>query len=356
MDSGSQTQPIADRCDASNTHSTRHPTISVIVAAYNIAGFIDACLASILASRSLAFEVIVVDDGSTDDTNEKANAFTADPRLRIVQRPNGGLGAARNSGIEAAHGRYIMFVDGDDWLEPDAVDSCLGAIENSPQADLLVFDYIDVRPHSTRRRICRPDFWGTKNAAWNKVYARALIGEHRFDTDIIYEDLAAVRPWVARARHPIHIDKALYHYRNTRSGSIMNSRDISRFFELFTAAERCVERIEADGSNTALGSDWKRRFYTSDVFVPGVIYWSIEIDDRATRHDYIARFMDTLPPLDLPSTRLLTRDFGPKIALIGECYKRRAYRLADFLLSDLGHYKRRVAHRLGIDSSPRGKA
>ncbi len=146
------------------------------------------------------------------------------------------LGAARNTGISAASGQYLTFIDGDDWVEPGYIDTCLAEISASPGTELWVFDYIDITSSGRYRQSCAADFWSCRNAAWNKIYRRDLIGEDRFDEDILYEDLAAVRPWVARAKQKLRVNRALYNYRNLREGSIMSSVDTTRFFDLFTAA------------------------------------------------------------------------------------------------------------------------
>lgn len=327
--------------------------ISVIVAAYNIEGYIEDCVRSILSSDSSDYEIIAVDDGSSDNTGEILNALASEhPLLEVHSRTNHGPSAARNAGIERARGRYLIFVDGDDWVEPGYIDTALDYIHRDPEVDLWVFDYTDVSETERTRQPCRPTFWESRNAAWNKIYRRELIGDDRFDEGMLYEDLAAVRPWVARARRPRHIDRALYNYRNMRSGSIMNSKDTSRFFELLTAASLCVQRVEQHVSNDStvdlkqkLGSDWKRRFYTADVFVPAIIYWSRKIDNRKARHDYISQFMQQLPA-GTPSAQWLVRDFGFKIALASRLYKNGNYRAAEFLLFDLGRFKRSVTSRI----------
>ncbi|WP_423823469.1 glycosyltransferase [Salinisphaera sp. SPP-AMP-43] len=337
-----------------NTQERAEPTLSVIVAAYNIEDYIEECVRSILASDSVDYEIIAIDDGSSDATPHILQSLASQhPMLQALSRDNHGPSAARNAGIELARGQYLIFVDGDDWVEPGYIDTALDHIKQDPKADLWVFDYTDVSQTERTRQPCRPNFWESRNAAWNKIYRRELIGNDRFDEGMLYEDLAAVRPWVARARHPRHINRALYNYRNTRSGSIMNSKDTRRFFELLTAASLCVERIErylerhdTGGLEQQLGPDWKRRFYTVDVFVPAIIYWSRKIDDRAARHDYIARFMEKLPS-GTPSAQWLARDFGAKIALASRLYKRRHYRAAEFLLFDLGRLKREVTNRIG---------
>ncbi|MGN8199907.1 glycosyltransferase family 2 protein [Salinisphaera sp. RV14] len=328
------------------------PTLSVIVAAYNIADFIGECLDSLVTEADRDHEIIVVDDGSTDATRDiLADRSARHPQLRIIQRKNGGLGAARNTGIDAASGRYLTFVDGDDWVEPGYVDTCLAEISAHPEIELWVFDYIDVTPESRQRQTCADDFWSCRNAAWNKIYHRDLIGDDRFDEGILYEDLAAVRPWVARAKRKRHLDRALYNYRNQRVGSIMNSIDTTRFSELFTAASLCVQRVEislgANGAQATLGADWRRRFYTCDVFVPGLVQWSRKIHEASLRRRYAEEFTAYFDKnTDGLSKRQLARHFGLKFAVAAFCYEHNAFAAGDFLLHRMGRMKRRLMARI----------
>lgn len=96
------------------------PLISVIIPAYNVAPFLPRCLDSLLSQTWQHFELIVVDDGSTDDTAAIVDAYAArDPRVHVLHQQNGGVSSARNAGLAASHGELIGFADGDDWVKPD---------------------------------------------------------------------------------------------------------------------------------------------------------------------------------------------------------------------------------------------
>ncbi|WP_233543940.1 glycosyltransferase family 2 protein [Salinisphaera sp. Q1T1-3] len=333
------------------TDDARRPTISIIVAAYNIADYIVGCLDALLIPEADECEIIVVDDGSTDATARLLSGY-ADPRLRVLRQANAGLGAARNTGITAANGAYLLFVDGDDWTDPALVPACLDAIQAAPDVEMFVFDYFDVTETGQTRRRCSPDFWGAHNAAWNKLYRRDLIGDTRFDCGLWYEDLARVRAWLACCQHIEHIDAALYYYRNARQGSIMNALEDERLMHLPIAAERCIQRIEAsdvppDTLHARLGPDWQRRFYTVEVFVRGIIQRPRHMPDMPTRRRFIARMKPTLPP-GVPDIAVVRRQFGAKIALASLLYKRGADRAAEVLLYDLRRARDRMTHLLGV--------
>ena len=96
------------------------PQISVIVPVYNVQRYLRRCVDSILSQTFSNLEVILVDDGSPDRCGAICDEYAAaDPRVKVIHKPNGGLSSARNAGIEAAAGEYLAFVDSDDWLDAD---------------------------------------------------------------------------------------------------------------------------------------------------------------------------------------------------------------------------------------------
>ena len=94
--------------------------VSVIVAVYNIEEYLPRCVDSILAQTYRNLEIILVDDGSKDQSGSICDSYAEkDRRIKVIHKKNGGLSDARNAGMDAATGEYIGFVDGDDWIEPD---------------------------------------------------------------------------------------------------------------------------------------------------------------------------------------------------------------------------------------------
>lgn len=114
--------------------------ISVIIPAYNVADYIGKCLESVISQTYRDLEIIVVNDGATDDTPAIIETYLDDPRIHYIVQKNGGVSSARNAGIEASRGRYLTFVDSDDYLEADMYQSLHAAITAS-DADIAVCDY-----------------------------------------------------------------------------------------------------------------------------------------------------------------------------------------------------------------------
>lgn len=123
------------------------PKLSIIVPIYNVEQYLRKCVDSLLKQDipSSEYEIILVDDGSPDACPEMCDSYAAEhDNVRVVHRENGGLSAARNSGIEKAKGKYVMFVDSDDYLEPNVLGSLMAQVERE-HLEVLHFDYQNVR-------------------------------------------------------------------------------------------------------------------------------------------------------------------------------------------------------------------
>ena len=119
----------------------RGPLLSIIVPVYNVERYLDACLESIRSQRYRSTEIIIVDDGSPDDSMAIARRHAGeDSRIRLVERPNGGLSAARNTGVEAATGEFLTFVDSDDLLTPDGLAAAMTSLQTTG-SDFAVLQY-----------------------------------------------------------------------------------------------------------------------------------------------------------------------------------------------------------------------
>ena len=128
------------------------PLISVIVPCYNMSAFLEETLRSIVASDYPHFEVLVIDDGSTDDSLAKAQAFAAhDQRVRVLTQPNSGVCVARNLGLQEARGTYVLPVDADDRISPVFLSHAVEAMETNPQLKVVY---------------CRAEFFGDRQGEW----------------------------------------------------------------------------------------------------------------------------------------------------------------------------------------------
>lgn len=233
------------------------PEISVIVPVYNVSSHVGACLASLKAQSFADFEVIVIDDGSSDGSGEvAARSIAADPRFRLVRQPNAGLAAARNAGLALARGSYIGFVDSDDRVAPDYMARLHGALapssaewvacairfvgaDGTARSHPGVHGAHDMTGFSGLSRVDLDDWREVIRifpSVWNKLYRRRLIEGLRFDEGLNYEDHAFYWRAAARTDHMLYLAEPLYVSTQGRPGQI--TRDGSeRVFEQFEVLE-----------------------------------------------------------------------------------------------------------------------
>ena len=123
-------------------------TVSIIVPVYNIQDYLPACIESIISQTYKNFEAILVDDGSIDRCGEICEEYAEkDARIKVIHKKNGGLTSARNAGLAKASGKWIMHVDGDDWIEPDMLELLVTYAEQTG-ADLVFGDFVKYGPYS----------------------------------------------------------------------------------------------------------------------------------------------------------------------------------------------------------------
>ncbi len=162
-----------------------HPKVTVIIPVYNVAAYLPQCLDSVIAQTLDDIEIICVNDGSKDESLAVLNEYAAqDSRIKIIDKANAGVSAARNDGIAAAQGEYIAFLDGDDFLEPDCLEKVY-ATAVSGNFDTVVFKHnlID----GNKKTVWNNSEFGcfdedkllyTFSAViWNKLYRTAFLRE-----------------------------------------------------------------------------------------------------------------------------------------------------------------------------------
>ena len=221
--------------------------ISIIVPVYNVEKYIEKCLESIVSQTCRDIEVIIVDDGSPDQSSAIYEKYAAkDPRIKVIRQKNAGVSAARNTGIENAGGRFLMFVDSDDWLEPDACEVLLRE-QQEYGADLVVTDaYTVIDGKKKQNRVfdgafvsSDPGFimqyemscigygfnprpavkWNISGlgSPWNKLFTKRIIDENklRFDPYVkgIYDDNLFTLYYLLHTRVVRYLPHPVYNYR-----------------------------------------------------------------------------------------------------------------------------------------------
>lgn len=128
--------------------------ISVVIPVYNVEPYLEQCLDSVINQTYTALEIILVDDGSTDNSGWICDEYAQkDNRIRVIHQTNAGVSVARNTGIAVASGEYISFVDSDDWLEPGMYESLCSVFKTHPDVDMLMCDYTQIFEQEKREII-----------------------------------------------------------------------------------------------------------------------------------------------------------------------------------------------------------
>ncbi|MFI3213752.1 MAG: glycosyltransferase [Eubacteriales bacterium] len=239
------------------------PLLSVVVAVYNIESYIEKCIRSLMTQTYGRLEIILVDDGATDDSGKICDRLAReDDRIIVIHKENGGLSDARNAGTEIAQGEYIAYVDGDDWIEDAMYEKMLSAM-CATDADMGICRYAEIiyekknepvvvdrtstvgngtADNYQERRIddgssrtivmeglealqiflAEDDKVCIRNAAWNKVYKRETLGELRFPKGRWYEDIVYTTILLSKIKRAVYLDQCLYNYVVNREGSIMS--------------------------------------------------------------------------------------------------------------------------------------
>lgn len=173
--------------------------VSIIIPVYNVEKYLARCLDSVCSQTERDIEIICVNDGSTDSSAAILDDYASeDSRIRILSQPNGGQSVARNTGLDAATGDWVMFVDSDDFIPPYAVEGFLKVAAESGASVVVSSDYaVDGLPDARTElkwRVCKPaldNLVGRRkiqSSVWNKFYRRDTIGSRRFIEGIYFED------------------------------------------------------------------------------------------------------------------------------------------------------------------------
>lgn len=215
----------------------KRPLVSVIVPVFKAEAFLDQCVQSVLTQTERDFELLLIDDGSPDNSPALCDAWAArDSRVRVLHKPNGGVSSARNAGLDAAAGKFIVFIDSDDWAEPDYLSRLLSLqAQTAEECVLAVTDYRPFAPDGPEARDFPAPFTARLDGPdadpqafrdlifgfrlfppYCKLYRREIIEANhlRFDTSIrTAEDFDFNMRYVAHVETICYSPIPSYHYR-----------------------------------------------------------------------------------------------------------------------------------------------
>lgn len=228
---------------------------SIILSIYNVEDYLNRCIDSILDQKFTDYEIILVDDGSTDSSSEICDQYgKSNSNIKVVHKENGGLSSARNSGLEVADGKYIFWVDADDWLESDALQILYDKIRKY-YPDIVTFNYCRMPSYekvisSLKEGIYYKEqlqediipmilneTWDYNFSVWSHVYKKEYIKQFSFISERVVgsEDFLFNLTAYSYAESVLVIESCLYNY-DYRPGSLVNRyrKDlITQYLELY---------------------------------------------------------------------------------------------------------------------------
>ena len=230
--------------------------LSVIIPVYNVYEYLNQCLDSIIAQDYDNYELILVDDGSTDGSGELCNQYAANYKNAVVyHKENGGLSSARNYGINRAEGSYLCFIDSDDWIKPTMLSILMNEAENN-SADVVACGFIryysdndtrDYSGNSKQKQIfsgleAKTELY-TNFSACGKIYRRELFDHIRFPEGKLYEDARTMYLLALEVEKYVLLSYKGYYYRQ-RPSSIMGTFSPERFADRLGVWDEIFEGVK----------------------------------------------------------------------------------------------------------------
>lgn len=237
----------------------KRPLISIIIPVYNVENELDRCIVSVLKQTYTNLEIILVNDGSTDNSGNMCEDYKKeDTRINVIHKKNGGLSEARNYGIDKATGDFITFIDSDDYVTEDYVeylyilmvknDADVSIVENkrvwrdTDKLDELVCEEITFNSIEAVEDLFYQKH--IENSAWAKLYKRKLFEEIRYPCGMLYEDLATTYKVLLKADKIIWTNIQKYYYYQ-RDNSIMYRKFTEKNIDRIIISEELLKEISS---------------------------------------------------------------------------------------------------------------
>ena len=221
--------------------------LSIIVPVYNTAQYLPQCIESILKQSFKNWELILIDDGSTDGSAEICEEWAQkDARIKVIHKVNSGQADSRNQALEICQGAYIGFVDSDDWIEESMYEVLMNDLKTT-NSDIAICNHYDESKNKTLCKNVSDKRYILKNQEiqefvikdkiksyiWQMLFKRELLNKP-MPTSKNYEDYSILPHWFENAKQVVYTYQPLYHYR-LRKSSIVHDLSLNRYYEFFKA-------------------------------------------------------------------------------------------------------------------------
>lgn len=231
--------------------------ISIIIPIYNVEQYIEQCLVSILEQSYDNLEVILVNDGTKDNSMKIIEKYLSDLRIKVINKENGGLSSARNAGLDIATGEYISFVDSDDWIEIEKLME-LYKIAKEENLDIIIGN---AKYYPKMEKIHKKNYYGIKTGielliemlekkdyletVWKCIYKREFLKENniKFIEGLLHEDTPFMFECLLKAKQVKYEDIVFYFYRQ-REGSIVTSKTKRNLIHILYGLKNILENYK----------------------------------------------------------------------------------------------------------------
>lgn len=274
--------------------------VSVLVAVYNTQDYLERCIDSIIGQTYEKIEVIIVDDGSKDESLKICKDFMKkDSRIKVIHQENGGLAAARNTGIRYAEGEYVCFLDSDDYIENDYIETLYKSLKRY-QVDVAVCAYDREYPNGKVVAMCMDSdkMIGREEAmvnmyrynsfgaySWNKMFRMDMIKKYGliYDPELrMSQDLYFSTQYIQKIKSAYYINRPLYHYIYNEDSVCRNIKKTGvfqdRFMTSILAHEKTKDLLQAEDKE--IRQSFSERYVNTYMRLTVNLYYSKNYDKR----------------------------------------------------------------------------
>lgn len=284
--------------------------VSIVVPIYNVEQYLEKCVESICRQTYENLEIILVNDGSPDQCGQMCEEYAKkDNRIKVIHKKNGGLSDARNSGVKLATGKYLLFVDSDDYIAKDLVEKTVTVAEKN-NCDMVLYDYYYVEPDNVEIRSTivpankvisleqEHTLLLAATSACAKLFNREFYVKANcpFPQGIYFEDLATTSIFFMRAKRVFYLKEPLYYYIN-RENSIMTGKNFEKSsHDKLVALEHILSAYKKEGKYEEYRQELEYLVFANEYFEPSKVL-ALAGEDGEYLEKYRKYMYETFPDI-----------------------------------------------------------
>lgn len=253
--------------------------VTIVIPVYNVEKYLDRCVQSVLNQTVNGYKIILVDDGSTDNSGKKCDEWAAKSELiTALHKMNGGLSDARNYGTGYVKTEYVTYIDSDDYVEPQYVELLLKGLdagadmvvthhvqeyEDVPRQAKITNDFIELTSEEALKWMC---YEKLSTSAWGKLFPKKYVEDDPFPVGKLYEDLWTIYKYIGRSKKVAFNKSQTYHYLQ-RKGSIRQGRWDRRYFDVMEGAKKLLGYIDKNYPKLHAAGVFRYYYSANELYV-----------------------------------------------------------------------------------------